>query len=194
MGNASVARCQGVARLFREICGVGLAVLIHLVASRVLPGVEGGNGIAACIQIHDAVHLPRDANRGDLGVMGKKLLNRTERRFFDHGDVLALFKDGSVRKEVAVFARQAFKTRAVLKNNGADGGGTDIKSKCFHTTPQILVDAGSRRRMMSSWIAGERSRKLTKVPWIRMMYTPLGAYFLGFAKTARRVSAVVTLT
>mgnify|MGYP007132127825 CR=1 FL=1 len=64
----------------------------------------------------------------------------------------------------------------------------------FILIPQQLVEPGSRRSMMSFWIAGLRSRKLTKVPWIRMIYTPLGAYFFGSASTFRSVSAVVTFT
>ena len=42
--------------------------------------------------------------------------------------------------------------------------------------------------------SGERSKKFTNVPWIRIMYTPEGAYFSGSASTARRVSGVVTFT
>ena len=66
--------------------------------------------------------------------------------------------------------------------------------KIVHLFYSKFADLGSRRRMISCWIAGERSRKFTNVPWILIIYTPLGAYFSGSARTFLRISAVVTLT
>lgn len=47
----------------------------------------------------------------------------------------------------------------------------------------MVVDARSSLVMMSFCISGDRSGKFKKVPWIRIMYAPLGAYFSGSACT-----------
>ena len=75
--------------------------------------------------------------------------------------------------------------------------GSDSSSFTFSFTillSYIDVDSISRRLIISSWISGDRSRKFTNVPWILMIYTPLGAYFFGLASTFLSISGVVTLT
>ena len=194
MGHHAVSRRHVVPCQRPQSRYIGVALRRLPVAPLILPCVQGADRLTVSVQIDDAVLLTRHADALCLGKAGQQAFYRLPGQKQDPPGILfplpVLTRQGRIVGQR--FRRQY---AAFLHRHGADGGGADIQSQCYHGPfPQQKVEPGSSRVMISCWMVGDRSRKFTNVPWMRMIYTPVGAYFFGSASTLRRVSAVVTLT
>lgn len=142
------------------------------VPAAVLPGIKRADGLSRPVQVQDAVHLPGDADAGGRAEGVEKGVHQPPRFRENTGGILDPFRRipagekgvvgrGEGAQHLAVWASTAAAHREVVPMSRP--------MAVMGVPPYSAVDSRSSRLIISAWMAGERSRKFTKVPWIRMI-------------------------
>ena len=140
MRDRAVAGGKRVAGRRGEPFGVGLAVAVRQVAAAVLPDRQRSGGPPVGIEIHDAVHLPGEADGGDVPV-GRERGRDPVHTGDQCGGVLLLFPRLGRGEERAVLLGDRLHDLpgGHIARNAAQRRRADIQSDKLH---EILLSTG----------------------------------------------------